>query len=195
MLNGTTSRSWRRLLSKPRGKFASVPTPLIRATRSSFCLPHSPLRPVIQLSEFFGSQQVGAATADASGGIHVGANMEAIDYTSTIHAEQHAMNVLRLATDESAVALAFCVVSSAPTTHIAPCGLCRQRIREFAHNVHIPIIACNLAGDEGEIVSLDRYTLDEILPFSFGPDDSSDFTALPQRPAISPVKPFRPSKK
>ena len=50
---------------------------------------------------------VGAAVADADGGIHVGANMEGADYTLTVHAEQHAMNAMRLATNAKAVALAF----------------------------------------------------------------------------------------
>jgi cytidine deaminase len=52
---------------------------------------------------------VGAAAADENGGIHVGANMEGVDYTLTVHAEQHTMNAMRLATDARAVALAFAV--------------------------------------------------------------------------------------
>ena len=46
---------------------------------------------------------VGAAAADENGGIHVGANMEGVDYTLTVHAEQHTMNSMRLATDARAV--------------------------------------------------------------------------------------------
>ena len=71
---------------------------------------------------------VGAAVADADGGIHVGANMEGADYTLTVHAEQHAMNAMRLATNAKAVALAFPVQS--PAAAPSPCGVSRQRIRD-----------------------------------------------------------------
>ena len=62
---------------------------------------------------------VGAAAADENGGIHVGANMEGVDYTLTVHAEQHTMNAMRLATDARAVALAFAVQSPQRRQHHA----------------------------------------------------------------------------
>ena len=45
-----------------------------------------------------------------------------------------------------------------------PCGGCRQRIREFAG----PETPVHVAGPEGIRRS---FTLDELLPFSFGPDN------------------------
>jgi cytidine deaminase len=47
---------------------------------------------------------------------------------------------------------------------VTPCGGCRQRIREFAAAT-TPI---HIAGPEGIRKS---FTLDELLPFSFGPDN------------------------
>jgi cytidine deaminase len=47
---------------------------------------------------------------------------------------------------------------------VTPCGGCRQRIREFAAS-DTPI---HIAGPEG---IRKRFTLDELLPFSFGPDN------------------------
>ena len=49
---------------------------------------------------------------------------------------------------------------------VTPCGGCRQRIREFA-GAETPI---HVAGPEGIRRS---FTLDELLPFSFGPDNLS----------------------
>jgi cytidine deaminase len=45
----------------------------------------------------------------------------------------------------------------------APCGACRQRIREFA----APQTVVLLAGPEGV---RHRFTIDELLPESFGPE-------------------------
>ena len=111
---------------------------------------------------------VGAAAADENGGIHVGANMEGVDYTLTVHAEQHTMNAMRLATDARAVALAFAVQS--PAEAPAPCGICRQRIREFAASLSIPIVAVNL-DERLEILRINRYPFDLLLPNSFGPEN------------------------
>ena len=111
---------------------------------------------------------VGAAVADADGGIHVGANMEGADYTLTVHAEQHAMNAMRLATNAKAVALAFAVQS--PSESPSPCGVCRQRIREFAGSLQMPIVAVSLDKDL-KIERLNRYPFDFLLPNSFGPEN------------------------
>jgi cytidine deaminase len=111
---------------------------------------------------------VGAAVADADGGVHVGANMEGAEYTLTVHAEQHAMNAMRLATNAKAVALAFAVQSPSPSP--SPCGVCRQRIREFAGSLQMPIIAVSL-DERLKIERLNRYPFDELLPYSFGPEN------------------------
>ncbi|HRK24031.1 MAG TPA: cytidine deaminase, partial [Beijerinckiaceae bacterium] len=45
-----------------------------------------------------------------------------------------------------------------------PCGACRQRIREFAR----PNCPIHIAGPEGLRRS---FTLDELLPHAFGPEN------------------------
>ena len=85
-----------------------------------------------------------------------------------VHAEQHTMNAMRLATDARAVALAFAVQS--PADAPAPCGICRQRIREFAASLSIPIVAVNL-DERLEILRINRYPFDLLLPNSFGPEN------------------------
>ena len=49
------------------------------------------------------------------------------------------------------------------SNHTFPCGVCRQVIREFGKNA--TIIIANSSDDYEE------YTLDELLPHSFGPED------------------------
>jgi cytidine deaminase len=94
--------------------------------------------------------------------------MEGADFTLTVHAEQHAMNAMRLATNAKAVALAFAVHS--PSEAPSPCGVCRQRIREFAGSLQMPIVAVSL--DENlKIERLNRYPFDYLLPNSFGPEN------------------------
>jgi cytidine deaminase len=85
-----------------------------------------------------------------------------------VHAEQHAMNAMRLATNAKAVALAFAVQS--PSESPSPCGVCRQRIREFAGSLQMPIIAVSLDKDL-KIERLNRYPFDFLLPHSFGPEN------------------------
>ena len=46
---------------------------------------------------------------------------------------------------------------------VTPCGGCRQRIREFAQDLHIPIFVC--CPDQGIRLST---TLNDLLPYSFG---------------------------
>jgi len=45
-----------------------------------------------------------------------------------------------------------------------PCGGCRQRIREFASQ-DTPILICDANGLQ------DRFTLGQLLPHSFGPEN------------------------
>ena len=69
-----------------------------------------------------------------------------------------------LAAGESRIAAI--VVMGEGENLVTPCGGCRQRIREFAAG-DTPI---HIAGPEGIRRS---FTLEELLPFSFGPDNLS----------------------
>lgn len=111
--------------------------------------------------------RVGAAVRAADGSRHGGANVEGADYTLTTHAEMHALNAMRIATDAPAIALAFSTGSTAEVS--MPCGLCRQRAREFAASLDLPIYAVKILAD-GSPGRIHRATLAEILPWSFGPE-------------------------
>ena len=58
----------------------------------------------------------------------------------------------------------FIAVAGRGTELCTPCGACRQRIREFALP-HTVIAICDPSGSKAE------FSLADILPHSFGPDN------------------------
>jgi len=103
--------------------------------------------------------KVGAAVLDAGGGIHSGCNVENAAYPVGSCAEAGAIAAM-IASGERRIA-AILVLGEGEAL-VTPCGACRQRIREFAD----PRTPVHVAGPEGLRRS---FTLDELLPFSFGP--------------------------
>ncbi len=104
--------------------------------------------------------KVGAAIAGASGSIYAGCNVENAAYPVGSCAEAGAITAMVMA-GETRIA-AVLVVGDGDAL-VTPCGGCRQRIREFA-GADTPV---HIAGPEGLRRS---FTLDELLPVSFGPD-------------------------
>ena len=105
--------------------------------------------------------RVGAAVLDEAGRIHVGANVENAAYPEGICAETAAIAAMVAAGGRRIAAIAVVGEGPAPCT---PCGGCRQRIREFAAAA-TPI---HVAAPDGGGRS---FTLAELLPESFGPDN------------------------
>ena len=104
---------------------------------------------------------VGAAILDEQGQIHLGVNVENAAYPVGACAEASAISAM-IATGGRQIK-AIAVVGAGPVL-CTPCGGCRQRIREFA-NPDTPV----LVGDERGLK--ERFTLDQLLPASFGPDN------------------------
>jgi cytidine deaminase len=107
--------------------------------------------------------KVGAAIATPDGKVFTGCNVENAAYPVGTCAEAGAISAM-LAAGESRIA--EIVVMGEGENLVTPCGGCRQRIREFAAG-DTPI---HIAGPEGIRRS---FTLEELLPFSFGPDNLS----------------------
>jgi cytidine deaminase len=105
--------------------------------------------------------KVGAAIMTPSGAIFTGCNVENAAYPVGSCAEAGAIAAM-IAAGESRVAQI--VVMGEGENLVTPCGGCRQRIREFAS----PNTPVHVAGPEGIRRS---FTLEELLPFSFGPDN------------------------
>ena len=107
--------------------------------------------------------KVGAAIMTPDGRIFTGCNVENAAYPVGTCAEAGAVSAM-LAAGESRIA--EIVVMGEGENLVTPCGGCRQRIREFA----APETPVHVAGPEGIRRS---FTLEELLPFSFGPDNLS----------------------
>jgi cytidine deaminase len=107
--------------------------------------------------------KVGAAIRASSGRIHVGCNVENAAYPQGACAEAGAISAMVAAGDRR---IAEIMVIGDGDGLVTPCGGCRQRIREFA----APDTPIHIAGPQGLRRS---FTLDELLPFSFGPDHLS----------------------
>ena len=104
---------------------------------------------------------VGAAIRTASGRVVSGANVENAAYPQGSCAEASAISAMILAGEREIAAI---LVVGAGEGLVTPCGGCRQRIREFA----APETPVYVAGPDG----LRRtFTLDELLPCSFGPSN------------------------
>lgn len=115
----------------------------------------------------FSHYKCGAALLDVRNKIHVGCNVETIDFTLTTHAEMDAINgmvksgVLQLKT----MAVAVLAVNG----YAFPCGLCRQKIREFSIGDNAKILAIGVDA-KGRIRQLGLTTIGALYPLSFTSD-------------------------
>ena len=107
--------------------------------------------------------KVGAALRTPSGRVFAGCNVENASYPQGACAETGAISAMVAAGERR---IAEMVGMGEGAELVTPCGGCRQRIREFAAG-DTPV---HVAGPEGIRRS---FTLDELLPFSFGPDNLS----------------------
>lgn len=125
---------------------------LIEAAKAARKLAHVPY------SKFY----VGAAMRDEKGRVHAGANIENAAYPQGWCAECTAIGHLIMAGGTKITEVAVMGNGDALCT---PCGGCRQKIREFASG-DVKIHCCT---EEGKLIR--SFTLDEILPSSFGPEN------------------------
>ena len=105
--------------------------------------------------------QVGAAIEDENGHIHTGVNVENAAYPVGSCAEAAAIAAMIGAGGRKITRIA---VAGRGELLCTPCGGCRQRIREFAA-ADLDIFICDEQGLR------QRFTLAELLPHSFGPDN------------------------
>ena len=104
---------------------------------------------------------VGAAILDENGAVHAGANIENAAYPQGCCAEASAISALIMAGGRQIQKIA---VAGRGEVLCTPCGGCRQKIREFG-TAETEILICDEAGVR------QTFTLDGLLPHSFGPDN------------------------
>ncbi|HEY5364757.1 MAG TPA: cytidine deaminase [Aestuariivirga sp.] len=125
---------------------------LIKAAMAARAKAHAPY------SKFY----VGAAMRDERGQVHAGCNIENAAYPQGWCAECSAIAQLVMS---GAMRVTEVAVLGNGDVLCTPCGGCRQKIREFAAG-DVKIHCCTERG-----VLLKSFTLDELLPASFGPEN------------------------
>ncbi|MEN8235541.1 MAG: cytidine deaminase [Actinomycetota bacterium] len=103
--------------------------------------------------------RVGAVVVAADGTEYAGCNVENAAYPSSICAEANAITTAAAAGVREIDTVAVACLAGEGCT---PCGNCRQIMREFGVRRVI------LTDEHGDLV---EYKLEELLPFSFGPED------------------------
>ena len=102
---------------------------------------------------------VGAALECEEGTVYTGCNVENAAYPAGICAER---NAISHAVAEGQTRFRRIVIAGKGEDFCAPCGICRQVMREFAPDLEI--LCLNGRGEER------AFTLGELLPHSFGPE-------------------------
>ena len=105
--------------------------------------------------------QVGACLKGKSGTYYLGCNIESASYTPTNCAERTA--VFKAVSEGERDFEAIVIVCSGKNP-AAPCGVCRQVLREFCKD-DMPVVFADAKRNYIES------TLGELLPHSFGPED------------------------
>lgn len=107
--------------------------------------------------------KVGALVVSDSGQSYPGCNVESADYTLTSHAEMTAINNM-VVSGERIWKEIYIALESLPGGEPVPCGLCRQKMQEFASPSHR--IIC-LALRSGKVKTIYKTRLSELLPHPF----------------------------
>lgn len=114
----------------------------------------------------YSGYKVGAALLGQDGKFYTGCNIENASYTPTNCAERTAF--FKAVSEGERAFRAICIVggmNGVPTEYAAPCGVCRQVMMEFCDPDTFLVI---LAVDKEKY---DIYTLKELLPLGFGPQN------------------------
>lgn len=109
---------------------------------------------------------VGAAIRTTSGAVYASCNVENAAYPQGVCAEGGALSMMISAGDRR---VAEVLVIGEGELLCTPCGGCRQKLREFAD---LDVLV-HVAGPEGVRRT---FTIDELLPASFGPGHLLDPT-------------------
>jgi cytidine deaminase len=103
--------------------------------------------------------RVGAVVVLPDGSTYEGCNVENAAYGSSVCAE---VNAITTAVADGATQIDTVAVVSLDGAPCTPCGGCRQVMREFGVQRII------MRNGDGELI---EFSLDELLPESFGPED------------------------
>jgi len=111
--------------------------------------------------------QVGAALLAENGKVYLGANIENASYPATNCAERSAFYNAIMDGQKAfeAIAIVGGAKDAKELEYCAPCGICRQVMREFCVPDTFDVIVAKNTKD------YKVFTLAELLPMSFGPEN------------------------
>ena len=110
--------------------------------------------------------QVAAALLCRDGTVYTGSNIENAAYSATVCAERSAFFRAINEGHREFAAIVICGGKEGIITdYCAPCGVCRQVMREFCSPEEFTVILAKSPEDYKE------YTLKELLPLGFGPEN------------------------
>lgn len=109
---------------------------------------------------------VSAALLCKDGTVYTGNNIENAAYSATVCAERSAFFRAINEGKRDFAAIVICGgMNGVISDYCAPCGVCRQVMREFCSPQEFRIILAKTAEDYRE------FTLEELLPLGFGPEN------------------------
>ncbi len=110
--------------------------------------------------------KVAAALVAADGTLYKGVNVENASYPATNCAERTAFfQAIAEGKREFDYIIIVGGINGQLSSYCSPCGICRQVMREFCNPKTFRVIIAKSPTDYKE------YTLEELLPLSFGPED------------------------
>ena len=112
----------------------------------------------------YSDYQVGAALLAEDESVTMGCNVENASYGATCCAERTAVFKAVSEGKKRFTAIAIAGGSGERLNLAHPCGVCRQVLREFSEPSEMRILVGT------SVDNFESYTLEELLPHSFGPD-------------------------
>ena len=112
----------------------------------------------------YSGYQVGAAIETVDGSSYTGCNIENASYGATNCAERTAVFKAVSEGHRKLIKIAIAGGSGDRLNYAYPCGVCRQVLREFSDPKALTVTVGTSAED------FKTYTLEELLPNSFGPE-------------------------
>lgn len=127
----------------------------------------------------YSHHKVGAALLCTDGTVFKGCNVENAGYTPTNCAERTAVfkAVSEGRKDFTAIAIVGGMDNLDSLPVCAPCGVCRQVLREFVNPDSFKVLLADVEGVKDldsiteEMVHIRTMTLSELLPLGFGPEN------------------------
>lgn len=113
----------------------------------------------------YSNYNVAAAALFDSGKIYTGVNVESASLGMTICAERNAIFHAIAEGERKLIAVAIVGGTNRECNeYCVPCGACRQVMRDFGDKESMIVLSAKTPDDYLE------HTLDELLPYSFGPE-------------------------